>query len=188
MIDHAGYIQQALDNGSNCYVSSETKEEMNLDHHRLHLYKEMEVFYVGGFKILPFNVFHDVKTHGFLLFHKDCGHTLFVTDTYYIPTTFDNLQNIIVEANYCEKIINEKLKKDKKFLRDRVLRSHLSLDTCKKFLLANDLSKVNNIVLIHLSDSNSNAVQFQKEIYDATLKNVTVAENGMTINFQKTPF
>jgi len=55
-------------------------------------------------------------------------------------------------------------------------------------LSANDLSQVNNIVLIHLSDSNSDEIQFQNEVSELTGKNVTVASNGMTINFNKTPF
>ena len=54
-------------------------------------------------------------------------------------------------------------------------------------LSANDLSKVNNIVLIHLSDSNSNEKQFVKEVYELTGKNVCAAYNGMEIPFNKTP-
>lgn len=55
-------------------------------------------------------------------------------------------------------------------------------------LAANDLSQVNNIVLIHLSDSNSDEKQFQKEVSELTRKNVTVASNGIEIQFNKTPF
>jgi ribonuclease BN (tRNA processing enzyme) len=64
----------------------------------------------------------------------------------------------------------------------------MSLDTCVNLLNANDLSKVNNIVLIHLSDSNSDEQAFKKRVSDETGKNVTVASNGMEINFNKTPF
>ena len=72
--------------------------------------------------------------------------------------------------------------------RNRTLQSHMSYDTCLKTLQANDLRAVNNIVLIHLSDGNSNAVEFQQGIRDATGKTVHVAENGMCISFNKTPF
>jgi hypothetical protein len=64
----------------------------------------------------------------------------------------------------------------------------MSLDTCIKTLKANDLSLVNNIVLIHLSDSNSNEIEFKKEVKQATGKTVTVANNGISIDFNKTPF
>lgn len=55
-------------------------------------------------------------------------------------------------------------------------------------LSANDLTAVNNIVLIHLSDGNSNEKQFKKEVYELTGKNVYVASNGMNLKFNKTPF
>jgi len=43
-------------------------------------------------------------------------------------------------------------------------------------------------ILIHLSDSNSNEVEFEKEVSQATGKTVTVANNGISLNFNKTPF
>jgi hypothetical protein len=64
----------------------------------------------------------------------------------------------------------------------------MSYDTCKETLLANDLSAVNNIVLIHLSDLNSNATEFQSGIAEATGKTVHVASKGMEIDFNKIPF
>ena len=73
-------------------------------------------------------------------------------------------------------------------LLDRTLESHMSFDTCKEALLVNDLSKVNNIVLIHLSDGNSNAEEFRNDIHKATGKTVWVADKGMSIKFNKTPF
>jgi phosphoribosyl 1,2-cyclic phosphodiesterase len=144
-----------------------------------------ESFFIGNFKILAFDVKHDAaEPLGFLIEHPDCGKVLFLTDTYYCQYTFKGLNNIIIEANYSKEII------DRKFgaVRNRILQSHFSLANCKDMLAANDLSKVNNIVLIHLSDSNSDEIQFQKEVAELTGKNVTVANNGMEINFNKTPF
>ena len=85
-------------------------------------------------------------------------------------------------------IIDEKLRISNKFVRDRVIQSHMSLKTCKEFLAANDLTKVNNIVLIHLSDPNSDAKRFINEVEQQTGKNVFVAEKGMIIDINLTPF
>jgi phosphoribosyl 1,2-cyclic phosphodiesterase len=147
-------------------------------------------FQVGNFKILPFDVKHDVPCVGFLIEHTECGRVLFITDTYYCKYTFPGLNNIIIEANYSKEIIDKKFgpDSDKEFLRNRILKSHFSLANCKDILSANDLSQVNNIVLIHLSDSNSDEKQFKKEIHELTNKNVIVASNGMNIPFLKTPF
>jgi len=147
-------------------------------------------FQVGNFKILPFDVKHDVPCVGFLIEHPDCGKVLFLTDTYYCKYTFPGLNNIIIEANYSKEIIDKKFgpDSDKEFLRNRILKSHFSLANCKDMLKANDLRQVNNIVLIHLSDSNSDEKQFVKEVTELTYKNVCAAVNGMEIDFKKTPF
>jgi uncharacterized surface protein with fasciclin (FAS1) repeats len=64
----------------------------------------------------------------------------------------------------------------------------MSLDTCKRTLKANDLSQVNNIVLIHLSDGNSDAARFKREVQEVTGKTVWIADAGMEIPFNRTPF
>jgi hypothetical protein len=55
----------------------------------------------------------------------------------------------------------------------------MSLETLE-LLGKNDLSKVNNIVLIHLSDSNSNEIEF-KNARKATNCNVIVSDANQTI-------
>ena len=142
---------------------------------------------------MAFGVKHDAKDPvGYLIYHPECGNVLFLTDTFYCPYNFNDvgLNNIIIEANFSRKIIDRKVKDgaSPEFLRNRILKSHLSLEYCKELLEANDLSAVNNIVLIHLSDSNSDEEMFQREVTELTGKNVSVASNGMEIPFDKTPF
>lgn len=148
-------------------------------------------FKLGGFTILPFDVKHDAKEPlGFLIYHPECGLTLFATDTYFLPFTFTGLNNVLIECNYRLDLLENNIQAGRipKALRDRTLQSHMSFDTCKEALLANDLTAVNNIVLIHLSDGNSNAEAFKNDIHRATGKTVWVADKGMTIRFDKTPF
>jgi phosphoribosyl 1,2-cyclic phosphodiesterase len=66
--------------------------------------------------------------------------------------------------------------------------SHLSIENCLSLLEVNDLSQTNNVLLTHLSDSNSHADQFKKLVENQTGKNVSVAETGLTIPFKKRPF
>ena len=64
----------------------------------------------------------------------------------------------------------------------------MSLETCLDVLRNNDLKMVNNILLIHLSDSNSDEVLFKQEVSDLTGKIVNIANKGLVINFDKEPF
>ena len=148
-------------------------------------------FQCGGFKILAFDVRHDAaQPVGFLIQHNETGKILFITDSFYSPGRFSGLNNILIEANYSQQIIDEKVEAgvSPEFLRNRVFKSHMSIETCKGVLAANDLSAVTNIVLIHLSDNNSNADQFKKEVTAQTGKQVHIADAGMIIDFNKQPF
>ncbi|MGV0847410.1 MBL fold metallo-hydrolase [Empedobacter falsenii] len=190
-LDHAKGIKDALKNGIEVYSSAGTFDFFSLKHHNAKIIKSKQAFQIGNFKILPFNVHHDVNEPlGFLIDHEETGRCLFVTDTTYIDYTFPNLNNIIIEANYCEEIIKEKLGDtwQGEFLKNRILKSHMSLDTCVKTLKANDLSQVQKIVLIHLSDSNSDERKFKKVIEEATGKIVHVANNNQILEFNKNPF
>lgn len=186
--DHSKSAVELLNAGIEVYSTAGTFKALNIAHHNAKALKSIDEFSLGGFRIKNFDVKHDAaQPSGFLIHHKECGTVLFLTDTYYCPYTFPSLNNIIIEANYSMDIIREKLDKNT-FLKNRVLQSHMNLDTCIKTLKANDLKAVNNILLIHLSDSNSNEALFKTKVSEATGANVTVASNGMDLPFNKTPF
>ena len=132
----------------------------------------------GGFSIKPFSVEHDVPTYGFLLNHQEMGKTVFITDTGDINYSFNNLNNIIVEANFSNKIIERNVMNGviHPVHEMRVKMSHLSIEKCTEWLSLIDLSIVNNIVLVHLSSQNSDSELFKQTIINKFSKNVYVAE------------
>jgi phosphoribosyl 1,2-cyclic phosphodiesterase len=190
--DHAGHINEFLNDAVTVWASEGTIKNITLKGFRLPLFLEAgTLFKAGGFRIIPFETKHDAaEPMGFFINHPETGNVLFATDTYYLPCTFSNLNNILIEANYRMDILEENTRNGRisAAQRNRTLQSHMSYETCLKTLLANDLSKVNNIVLIHLSNDNSNAINFQEGIRKATGKTTHVADNGIVINFNKTPF
>ncbi len=192
--DHCKGVGNVLKAGIDVYAHVETHKAMGtFTHHRAKFAVSTKAFKCGSFKILPFAVKHDEAVKGslgYLINHPECGNVLFMTDLYYTEYVFPNLNNIIIEANYCQEILDNHRANGtaKQFLQDRVIASHMSLQNCKETLLANDLTNVNNIVLIHLSDRNSDAKRFQKEIQQATGKMVYVADAGMAIDFNSQPF
>lgn len=146
---------------------------------------------LGGFRILSFPVRHDAADpRGFLIQHKECGTVLFATDTYYLPNTFPGLNNILIECNYRLDILDRNIAEGRvsAAVRNRIVKSHMSYNTCCETLLANDLSRVNNIVLLHLSADNSHAEEFRAGIAALTEKQVSVAKAEMEIDFNTTPY
>lgn len=187
--DHAKYIKEFLSNSIEIYGSKGTKEALKINDYNYNEVKHGIKYTIGEFTVVPFNVVHDAKEPlGFLIHHEECGLVLFLTDTMYSKYKFKGLNNLIVEANFCEEIIKNKKNNDKSFLRDRILKSHLSIQKLIQMLNENDISQVNNIVLIHLSDRNSDKFEFKRKIELSTAKQTTVAQNGIIIDFNKTQF
>ena len=83
----------------------------------------------------------------------------------------------MIECNYALDILNENVKNGRigAFLKNRVLKSHFSLENVKEFIKATDLSELKEVWLLHLSDSNSNAERFKKEIQAITGTPVYIA-------------
>ncbi len=188
--DHAAYANQFTDAAIDVYCSDGTAKPFK-PHHRINRLKALEQVSIGEFKVVGFDVVHDAaEPFGYLINHPECGTTLFLTDTYYSEFVFKGLNNIILEVNYDIEILEANIAAGKldPSIRSRIVTSHMSLQTALELLESNDLSKVNNIVLIHLSDGNSNEVNFKKEIEAATAKTVTVADTGIEILLNKTPF
>lgn len=153
--------------------------------------RRKEIIKRGNFKIMPFDVQHDcAEPFGFLIYHPETGYILFATDTYYLKYIFPNLSHILIECNYSKEILQENYREGKtiKKVRDRVIKSHMSLDACKELLRVNDLSKVRNIVLLHLSGDNSDPIQFLEEIKATTGKRVFIAKKGLELELNKDLF
>ena len=189
--DHAGQLGYYLREGLEVFVSEATAEETGCSsHHRAHVIDANKAFFINSFHVLPFEVVHDVRCFGFLISHPESGRFVFITDTHYSPAVFRGLNNVIIETNYSEKIIDKRLASGQinSTYYDRVLRSHMSLETACDFLKANDLKEVNKIVLIHLSDGNSDAKGFKQKVEQLTGKTVEVAEAGAEISFEQYHF
>jgi phosphoribosyl 1,2-cyclic phosphodiesterase len=170
--------------GMNIYSCQSVTEKYNSVYTPITTIEKNKTYQIGSFKVLPFEAKHDVECYSFLIEHPECGKIVFITDSYYCKYTFKDVKHWIIEANYSKKIIDEKIEKHgiNHFLKDRILKSHLSLENCIATLKANDLSKTQNIILIHLSDSNSNEKEFKKEIEQQVQRFCQVANNGMNIN------
>ncbi|MEH7392434.1 MBL fold metallo-hydrolase [Bacillus sp. JJ1474] len=175
--DHSKSLKDVLKAGIDCYMSDGTAEALGVEHHRIKKVEVKKQFQIGTWTILPFDVQHDVSEPlGFLLVNQTGEKLLFATDTYYIKYRFQGLTHIMVECNYSLDILNENIATGRvpTVMKKRLMQSHFSLENVKDFLLANDLNQVQEIWLLHLSDTNSDEKVFKEEIQKATGKIVCV--------------
>lgn len=199
--DHAGHINEVLSYGLPVYASRGTCHAIEskirsaykprvIDFDSAGNYFDLQL---GRFEVYPFATKHDAaEPLGFYIWHPETGGILFATDTYYIRPTFADLRIVIIECNYAPDILaaNVQRKADgMTWHRARRIRaSHLSLDTCLATLKANDLSRVNNIVLIHVSAGNGDPRRFKKAVEQATGRPTHIARPGLKIDLNINPF
>lgn len=175
--DHCKGVESVLNRGLDVYMSEGTREALELQHHRIKTIKSKEQFRVGTWTILPFDVQHDVNEPlGFLLQSDNGGKLLFATDTYYVKYRFKGLTHIMIECNYDQQTLDENVDSCRVHpaMKKRVMRSHFSLENLLEFFKANDLSKVEEIHLLHLSDGNSNMERIFKAVARATGKMIFI--------------
>ncbi|HEA68220.1 MAG TPA: MBL fold metallo-hydrolase [Desulfobacterales bacterium] len=160
-----------MESAIDVYVSRETKEALNLSGHRLHIIEPEKQFEIGTWTIDTFPLVHDVPNIGFLLSSGD-ERLLYATDTHYIAATgFEGLTHIMIEINFSMEIVEANIKAPpeapnhlKLSAAKRIMVNHMHLKTAIDFLKANDLSRVQEIHLLHLSDNNSIAKIFKSAI------------------------
>ena len=177
-LDHCKAVRDVMKAGIDCYMSQGAAEALKLSGHRLHIVRPLRQFKVGAWIVLPFAVQHDAADPlGFLISTRSGDKLLYATDTYYLKYRFSGLNYILVECNYALDILQKNVEAGlvPMAVKNRVLRSHFSLEHVKGFLQANDLSRVREIWLLHLSDGNSDAARFKREIQELTGKPVYIA-------------
>ena len=142
---------------------------------------------LGGFLVMPFKAEHDVPCVGWLVNHPSMGLLMFATDTCMLDYTIPGLNHVLIECNYSVedlRVAIEEHRTDESQVK-RLANSHLELSSTKSFLSRNDLSKVAEVVLIHLSGNNANAERFVSEIQALTGKPTYAAYPGLELELIK---
>jgi phosphoribosyl 1,2-cyclic phosphodiesterase len=139
--------------------------------------------------VKPFKLQHDIPCLGYCITfanERNCGpldpfhqseRLIYITDTMYCKYTFPQATHWMIECNMSRDILDENVDAGivHAKLRNRIVQNHMDLDTVKNMLLANDLSHTQEIWLLHLSNDNSDAERFRREVQEVTGKAVYIA-------------
>lgn len=120
---------------------------------------DVDVYRLNGFNVRPIPMIHTnadgapCECYGFLILDKSTGEKmLWSTDTQFIKNKFQPLEFYCIECNYFEQNDYEgELDYINKAVEQRRVQSHMSFESCVKFLKMQDLSKCKEIHLLHLS-------------------------------------
>ena len=182
--DHSKWWKEFADLGIPVYMGSETMISLKAFHPcaQAPFLQGMPVK-IGNFTVTSFDNVHGCECLGYLIRHEEFGTLLFATDTEYIKYRFNNLNHVMVEANYSNQIIEDNASN-----RDHVLTGHMEIGTTVNFLKENNNKNLMNVVLLHLSEKNSNETDFKNRVKEVANCPVYVANKGMEIEIKKEPY
>jgi len=171
--DHSKAVYELLRSGVDVYASQECLEQCGTTVSVFANPVKPEIgFHVGPWYVKPFAAVHDLPgTLGFYIAPRgERERFLYLTDSAYSPFRFEGLTHIAVECNYSAEIMRQnalsgELSPDRF---KRTTRTHMSLERLLDMLAANDLSNVQEIHLLHLSDANSDEEAFATTVRRAT--------------------
>lgn len=189
--DHSKYLRQITE----CGIKVLALEDVLLDYDSstrifCKTIEPMHGYKVGGFKVFTLPVDHDVPCVGFVIEHAEMGKLLFVTDTMMLRYRIKGLNYVMLEANYSDEILQENIDNGvmPPSMRARLMQSHMELQTARDILKTTDLSDVNKIVLLHLSERNSDAGIFKSYIEQEIGKPTLIATSGLRIDLNVEPY
>lgn len=198
--DHAGFIEDYVHSGTPVLALSDVFEAKNINDSEGNIIRLEygKLYKFGYFRVYPFPVLHDVPCAGYLVYHPEMGITFFATDTFSIakqdiegnivPERFTGINHYMIEANYSDNILDRNIQNGNipAVLKKRLMLSHMEIGNTIRFLKTSDLSTVRDILLIHLSDGNSNETEFIDKVRKATGKRCFAAKSGMNLNYDLT--
>lgn len=176
--DHTKALQDVIKAGVDVYASAGTIQALKVSGHRLHPVEALKQVRIGPWTVLPFDTVHDAAEPLGYLLAGPTGKAMYLTDSAYCKYRFNGLTHVLIECNHSVALLRESVASGAIPVahKNRVLQNHMSLERCLGFLKTNDLSRVQEIHLIHLSDQNSNADEFKRAVAAATGKPVYVAQ------------
>lgn len=153
--DHSKAAVSLTSLGIPLYTAKKTAEALDLaDNYFVNFVKSRQMFEIGTFKVRPFPLQHDAADPlGYFVYSAVTKERLmFATDTYFIAPIFPNLNYIIIECSYIDRLLEQR-KSDLPYAYvSRLHRSHLSLEMLLDYLDKTDLSKVKGIYIVHVSE------------------------------------
>jgi len=176
--DHCKAVKDIIKLGVPVYMPNGMKVDLTVAQHNITGLQDGSKVLRQHWYIKAFGLHHDVHTLGYSITDRSTENKIvYITDTMYCSYRFKDATHWMIECNNDEESLNQSVADGTLHptLRNRIVKNHMSLATVKELLLANDLSLTQEIWLLHLSKTNSDAEKIRREVQEVTGKAVYIA-------------
>lgn len=133
---------------------------------------------------MPLKVPHgDCECYAYYLELPDGQKGIFATDLECFPYSIKGLNFILIECNNSQELIVDRLCNG--YDARSSFSSHMELEETIKTINRLKNPTLNMVMLLHLSDGNSNERMFKDRIFTATGVKTLIAESGLTVELSE---
>lgn len=180
--DHAKYIPNALKSQIPIYSNKEVADK----YQGVKVLKPKVQCKIGGFVVMALPVQHNCENYSYLIQHEDFGTLAFCTDAVSFPYKIKGINHLLIEANNSEDLMIDNL------CRNEQIRSHgefhMEINKTIEAIKRNINPELRTLMLIHLSDGQSNEKMFQQTIFDEFGIKPIIADKGVELELNKEDF
>jgi len=170
--DHSLCVDELIKRGVNVYGNADVASMNDGVNH----IPEGRKVGIGTFDVIAKGMEHDIPCSCFYLRSLATGDILlYITDTKSVHYKFHDVTQLIIEANYDHRLLLANAYKPSS-LKHRIINSHLSIEQATECVREMDQRKLKEVYLCHLSDEDSDADMFRREIEKVTEADVYICE------------
>lgn len=177
-LDHAKYVDEYIERGVPVFGIGDIRNVIPLSN---------GVFYrIGRYKVQCISSLHNVPCYSYIIDCPDGFRVLFITDTYGFKYRVKGVHCLMVEANYSEDVILDHAVQNQ--WSRSASENHLSIDQAIEVIKRHDTVDLQDIILLHLSDGNSDESMFKKMVKEETGHDCYIADKGLLVELKNSEF
>ena len=182
--DHTKYLPVALKYQLKAYSCKSVTEKYN----DVNILKIGHKYRIGSFYVQTLPVPHgDCECYAYIIDHEAMGRLLFATDLSDFPYKVKDCNHIMIECNNSLDMIVDNMVEG--HCNKAASGNHLDMDDCFEVLHRLENPNLQNIILLHLSDWNSDENAIRERLSDEfPIIDCHIADKGLKVELSKTDF
>lgn len=183
-VDHTKHLPDALKYQLKVYSCKSVADKFE----SVKILKIGHKYRIGSFYVQTLPVPHgDCECYAYIIDHEDMGRLLFATDLSDFPYKVKGCNHIMLECNNSLDAIVDNMIEG--HFNRAASDTHLDMEDCFEVLHRLETPELQNVILIHLSNRNSNEDIIRKELSEQfPVINTYIADKKLTIELSKNDF
>ena len=182
-LDHVAHVNEMIQRAIPVYSNDDVAKKYS----GVIALRARTKFKIDGFTVQCLPVPHgSTPCYSFIIDHESFGRILFITDCLYFPYKIKGVNHLMIEANYMTDIIENNATKN--VWNSSASDTHMEINTTLRSIRGMYSSDMMNIILLHLSNGNSDKYKFIEMVRNEVGIIPYIAEPKLIVELKKEEF